>query len=56
MEFFGLEAKDVPTYRVIKMTDNMAKYKPDEADDCLSTESVVNFCKGVLSGVVSVSL
>jgi len=53
MEFFGLSADDVPTYRVIKMTDNMAKYKPDDSDDVLSTTAVVNFCKGVLSGVVN---
>jgi len=51
MEFFGLKAADVPTYRMIKMTDNMAKYKPDGPE--LDTTSVVNFCKGVQAGVIS---
>jgi len=51
MEFFGLKSEDVPTYRMIKMTDNMAKYKPDGPE--LDATSVVNFCKGVMSGVIS---
>jgi len=51
MEFFGLKADDAPTYRMIKMTDNMAKYKPDGPE--LDATSVVNFCKGVQGGVIS---
>jgi len=49
MEFFGLTDKDVPTYRIIKMSENMAKYKPDELD--LSADAVTKFAQGVLSGV-----
>jgi len=50
MEFFGLTDKDVPTYRIIKMQDNMAKYKPEELD--LSSDAVIKFSQGVLSGVI----
>ena len=53
MEFFGLTDKDVPTYRIIKMQDNMAKYKPEELD--LSSDAVIKFSQGVLSGVIKVS-
>jgi len=51
MEFFGLSAEDVPTYRVIKMAENMAKFKPEGQD--LSAEAVTKFAQGVLSGEVA---
>lgn len=51
MEFFGLSGDDVPTYRVIKMAENMAKFKPEEQD--LSAEAVTKFAQGVLSGEVA---
>jgi len=50
MEFFGLTEKDCPTYRIIKMSENMAKYKPDDKD--LSAGAVTKFAQGVLSGVI----
>merc|ERR1739838_666242 len=49
MEFFGLTVADAPTYRVIKMSENMAKFKPE---DDLSAEAVTKFAQGVLSGDV----
>merc|ERR1739838_1159002 len=49
MEFFGLTVADTPTYRVIKMSENMAKFKPE---DDLSAEAVTKFAQGVLSGDV----
>ena len=51
MEFFGLTVADAPTYRVIKMSENMAKFKPE---DDLSAEAVTKFAQGVLSGDVKV--
>jgi len=50
MEFFGLSDKDVPTYRIIKMSENMAKFKPE--DDDLSADGVTKFAQGVLGGVI----
>lgn len=50
MEFFGLSDKDVPTYRIIKMSENMAKFKPDSLD--LSADAVTKFAQGVLGGVI----
>lgn len=50
MEFFGLKAEDCPDYRIIKMSEDMAKYKPDTKD--LSTESVISFTQKVVSGEV----
>merc|ERR1739838_357088 len=49
MEFFGLTVAYSPTYRVIKMSENMAKFKPE---DDLSAEAVTKFAQGVLSGDV----
>ena len=51
MEFFGLSEKDVPTYRVIKMAENMAKFKPEGQD--LSAEAVTKFAAGVMSGEIA---
>ena len=52
MEFFGLTTADVPDYRIIKMQENMAKFRPDTKD--LSTEAVVKFTKDVVSGTATV--
>lgn len=50
MEFFGLSDSDVPTYRIIKMSENMAKFKPEDED--LSADAVTKFAQGVLGGVI----
>ena len=52
MEFFGLTGGDMPQYRIIKMSDNMAKFKPDTMD--LSKDAVVQFTNEVLDGKVKV--
>ncbi len=52
MEFFGLSDSDVPTYRIIKMSENMAKFKPEDGD--LSADAVTKFAQGVLGGVIKV--
>ena len=53
MEFFGLSTADVPDYRIIKMQDNMAKFKPETKD--LSYEAVAKFTKDVQTGEIKVS-
>jgi len=54
MEFFGLADDEVPTYRVIKMSDKMAKFKPDTVE--LSKEAVTAFTNDVLEGKTKVSV
>lgn len=53
MEFFGITAADCPDYRIIKMDEDMAKYKPESKD--LDAESVTTFTRKVLEGEISVS-
>lgn len=48
MEFFGLKAENCPDYRIIKMSEDMAKYKPDTKD--VSTESIISFTRKVVNG------
>ena len=52
MEFFGLTNDDVPDYRIIKMQDNMAKFKPETKD--LSQEAVTKFTREVVGGTAKV--
>uniref|UniRef100_H2ZN92 protein disulfide-isomerase n=1 Tax=Ciona savignyi TaxID=51511 RepID=H2ZN92_CIOSA len=50
MEFFGLAESDIPSYRIIKMSENMAKFKPDSPD--LTTEAISAFTSKVVDGKV----
>ena len=52
MEFFGLKSEEAPVYRVIKMSENMAKYKPESAD--LTKEAITAFTSDVLDGKAKV--
>ncbi|XP_039256695.1 protein disulfide-isomerase 2-like isoform X2 [Styela clava] len=48
MEFFGLSPKDCPDYRIIKMDEDMAKYKPESTE--FTTESITEFTQKVVDG------
>lgn len=48
LEFFGMSTEDVPTMRIIKLEDEMLKYKPDTAD--LTEASMSAFVKDFLAG------
>nr|XP_002129037.1 protein disulfide-isomerase 2 isoform X5 [Ciona intestinalis]XP_009860659.1 protein disulfide-isomerase 2 isoform X4 [Ciona intestinalis] len=50
MEFFGLTDADIPDYRIIKMSENMAKFKPDTKE--LTTEAIAAFTNKVVTGEV----
>jgi len=52
MEFFGLTKDDIPDYRIIKMSENMAKFKPETKD--LSAEAITSFTEKVLGGELKV--
>jgi len=49
--FFGIEQEELPTFRVTISTDDMAKYKPENAD--LTEDNMRNFIKMVKDGEVS---
>ena len=53
-EFFGIEAKEIPTVRLINLADDdMTKYKPKTTE--LTVENVRNFVQDVLDGKLKVS-
>ncbi|EDW94574.1 protein disulfide-isomerase [Drosophila yakuba] len=47
-EFFGMNKEEVPTIRLIKLEEDMAKYKPESND--LSAETIEAFLKKFLDG------
>lgn len=53
-EFFGIDAKEIPTVRLINLAeDDMTKYKPQTTE--LTTDSVKAFVQDVLDGKLKVS-
>lgn len=49
-EFFGVTSSDVPTYRVLKMEEDMAKFHPESKD--FTAGSIMEFTEKVLAGNV----
>lgn len=47
-EFFGLTKEEVPTIRLIKLEEDMAKYKPESND--LSVETITTFLQNFMDG------
>jgi len=50
MEFFGLKKDQVPELRLIKLEEEMTKFKPPTKD--LTQESIKTFVDGVLEGTI----
>lgn len=48
LEFFGMKKEDVPAMRLIKLEQDMAKYKPENAE--LSSENVKAFVTAFVEG------
>lgn len=48
LEFFGLKKEDVPAMRLIKLEQEMAKYKPEKPE--LSPENVLEFVSDFVAG------
>lgn len=52
-EFFGIDAKEIPTVRLINLeADDMTKYKPQTTE--LTTDNVKAFVRDVLDGKLKV--
>lgn len=48
LEFFGMKKEEIPSMRLIKLEDDMAKYKPKDAE--LSPENIKSFVEAFLEG------
>jgi protein disulfide-isomerase A1 len=52
MEFFGLKKDDTPSMRLIKLEEEMTKFKPE--NNQIDEQNIRQFVEGVLSGKVKV--
>lgn len=50
LEFFGLDASDVPAVRLINMAEDMAKFQPESSD--ITVEALSAFVKGFKDGTL----
>lgn len=48
LEFFGMKKEEIPSMRLIRLEDDMAKYKPKDAE--LSPENIKSFVQDFLDG------
>ncbi|KAK2584930.1 hypothetical protein KPH14_002525 [Odynerus spinipes] len=48
LEFFGMKKEDAPAMRIIKLGDDMTKYKPENPE--LSNENVLEFASAFVKG------
>jgi len=53
-EFFGLKDEEIPAVRLIQLTEDMAKFKPESA--ALDTETIKTFVQDFLDGKVKAHL
>jgi len=53
-EFFGLKEEEIPAVRLIQLTEDMAKFKPES--DALDTETIKSFVQDFLDGKVKAHL
>lgn len=54
-EFFGIDAKEIPTVRLINLADDdMTKYKPETTE--LATDNIKAFVTSVLEGKLKVTI
>lgn len=52
LEFFGMKKEEVPSMRIIKLEEDMAKYKPASAE--LSADNIKGFVSDFLEGKLKV--
>lgn len=54
MDFFGLKMEDAPGMRLIKLEDDMIKYRPEVAE--ITEDSIRSFVQGVIDGKIKVNI
>jgi len=54
MEFFGLDESELPSMRIIKLEDDMSKFKPDSTE--LSDSNIRKFVASYLAGEIKAHL
>merc|ERR1712241_1426242 len=54
MEFFGMDESELPSMRIIKLEEDMSKYKPENKD--LTDENIRSFIKQYLDGSLKAHL
>ena len=52
MEFFALKKEDAPTMRIINLSEDMVKYKPESTE--MTSESIRSFTKDYMDGKLKV--
>lgn len=52
LEFFGMKKDEIPAMRIIKMAEDMSKYKPEKQD--FSAEYLKNFVEQFIDGKLKV--
>lgn len=52
LEFFGMKKEEVPALRIIKLEEDMAKYKPKTSD--ITADSIKTFVTDFLDGKLKV--
>lgn len=48
LEFFGMKKEEVPAMRLIRLEEDMAKYKPEDPE--ITADNIKNFVQGFLDG------
>jgi hypothetical protein len=54
LEFFGMKKEEIPAMRLIRLEEDMAKYKPEKSD--LSKDNIKSFVQDFIDGKLKVSL
>ena len=53
MDFFGLKIEDAPGMRLIRLEEDMIKYKPETSE--INEENIRSFVQGVIDGKIKVT-
>jgi protein disulfide-isomerase A1 len=53
LEFFGMKKDEIPAMRLIRLEEDMAKYKPEKPD--LSQDNIKSFVQDFIDGKLKVS-
>ena len=54
MEFFALKKEDAPTMRIINLSEDMVKFKPDGKE--MTAEAIKSFTQDYVDGKLKVSI